>query len=379
VLPRKRVLFVDDEPRFLEGLKRMLRGQENAWEVGYATSADEALEMASQAPHDLLVVDVAMPRKDGFELLAELRNSEKTKDVPVVFLTGSSDHAMKRRALDLGAADLLSKPVGREDLIARVRSVLRLKAHQDRLKAQNQTLAVMVTERTLELEESRREIIWRLAKAGEYRDDQTGNHIARVGCYCRVLAEALGMDRAFTESLFLTSPLHDIGKIGIPDEILLKPGSLTPEEREVMERHCAIGSDILVDPPKGMLTFLRWHDAGDDGIRRVREDPLLKMASAIAMTHHERWNGRGYPLALKGEEIPLESRIVGLSDVYDALRSARPYKQAYSEERAVDILRDENGQHFDPAVYAAFQKAKRDIRAIRAQFLDGAEGVGAAA
>jgi putative two-component system response regulator len=372
-----RVMFVDDDPLFLEGVKHSLHGYHDVWEMVFVGSAQRALEEVGSQDFDAIITDVMMPGKDGFEFLAELRQNPKTRDLPVVIVTGTGDRGLKRRALEMGAADLLAKPIDREDLIARIRSVLQLKAYQDEIKAHSEELEARVTERTGQLDASRREIIWRLAKAGEYRDDVTGYHIARVGCYCRVIAEKLGMGSGFVEHLFLTSPLHDIGKIGIPDEILLKPGGFTPEERKVMEQHCAIGSCILMEVPKGMRAFQQWSEADSFGEGRIAGDPILRMASSIAMTHHERWDGRGYPLGLSGEAIPPESRIVGLADVYDALCSERPYKRAYSESEAVDIMEGEVGQHFDPAVFAAFEAVKSEFGAIRSELMDAKADIAA--
>jgi putative two-component system response regulator len=367
---KKRVLFVDDDPSFLRNLERMLCDQRPDWEMSFALSAEEALRVAAREDIDAVVVDVLMPGTDGFDLLSAWREGERTKDVPVVILTASDDRALKRRALDLGAADLLNKPFNREDLIARIRSVLRLKSYEDELRNQKDTLELKVKEQTAHLEQSRREIIWRLAKAGEYRDDETGNHVVRVACYCRAVAEGLGADHEFVDALFLTSPLHDIGKIGIPDRILLKRGRLTPKERRIMERHCAIGNDILTDAPKGMRVCVDWWRTGSRPGRLASGDWILGMASTIVMAHHERWDGRGYPGGLGGEEIPLEARIVGVADVYDALSSERPYKPAYPEQHVLAIMRGENGRHFDPAIFAVFENVLGDMRAIRAQFPD---------
>lgn len=367
---KKRILFVDDEPRFLDGLRRLLRSEREIWEMWFVQSADEALDAADKVAFDTIVADVVMPGKDGLELLALLHHAEQTMEIPVIIVTAVGEQSLKRRALDLGATDLLTKPVNREDLVARLRSVLRLKSYQDELKAHNDILERKVKERTGELEDSRREIIWRLAKAGEYRDDETGNHIVRVGCYCRALSEELGTGRDFVEEIFLTSPLHDIGKIGIRDEILLKPGALTPAERKIMERHCAIGKDILTEAPRGMKPFVEWRRRDALSWQWMAGDPILKMASTIAMTHHERWDGQGYPMGLAEEKIPLESRIVTLSDVYDALCSERPYKPAYPEQKTLSIMKAEVGRHFDPAVCAAFEKVLGDMRSIRAQFSD---------
>jgi putative two-component system response regulator len=367
---RQRILFVDDESSFLNALRRILFNQRRVWDMNFVLSADEALDLARRGETDVVVSDVDMPGKDGFQLLTALREDERTRDVPFIILTGGEEQSFKRRALDLGATDLLNKPVSLEDLVARIWSALRLKAYQDELKAQKDMLERKVEERTAELAESRLDIVWRLAKAGEYRDPETGNHIVRVGYYCHILSEELGMTRDFTEAVFLTSPLHDIGKLGIPDDILLKSSQLTAEERRIMEQHCTIGAELLAPAFRHAIPTL----SGREFARRPHgappENPILKMAAAIALSHHERWDGNGYPHRLAGEAIPLGGRITAVADVYDALCSVRPYKPAYPEEKTLAIMREEAACHFDPMVFAAFEKRLVDIRAIREQFAD---------
>ncbi|KPK74170.1 MAG: hypothetical protein AMJ79_14670, partial [Phycisphaerae bacterium SM23_30] len=209
-----------------------------------------------------------------------------------------------------------------------------------------------------------------LGKAAEYRDEETGNHILRVGCYCRAIAEELQRGREFSEMIFLSSPMHDIGKIGISDRILMKPGRLTAQERKIMERHCEIGYEILMREPEGLKPFLRWH-RNHFAARRCR-NPILEMAAAIALGHHERWDGSGYPQRLSGAEIPLAARIVGLADVYDALRSGRPYKRAFSEAKTRAIMAEEEKGKFDPEVYAAFEKLREIFNDIHEQFSEEA-------
>lgn len=242
-VPNGRLLFVDDDVALLELFARMLEGQ--PWRVNVCSGVDEALEFLESHPVDTVISDIRMPGRDGFELLAAIRASERLRNIPVIILTGDSDRALKRQALDLGATDLLNKPIAREDLLARIRSALRLKSYEDRLARQVDELDRRVRERTRELEISRREVVWRLAKAAEFRDDETGNHVIRVALFSRLLAEGLGMGRDFLELVFLTSPLHDIGKLGIPDSILLKEDRLNPQERRLMEAHCVMGAEIL--------------------------------------------------------------------------------------------------------------------------------------
>ena len=366
---KQRILFVDDEPNILDSLRRNLRAKGDVWEMEFVGSADDALEKLKEVEFDTVVTDVRMPGKTGFQLLEAILADERTCDVPVIILTGEHDHDLKRKALEVGAADLLNKPVVAADLIARLCSVLRLRSYQKQIKAHNALLEVRVQERTKELLVSRQEIIWRLAKAGEYRDEETGNHVIRVSRYCQVIAAALGLDSEFTEKLTLTSSLHDIGKIAVSDSILRKPGKLTPEEWDIMKRHCAIGATILREnyeliPLSGVSLAGGLHWAVEIG------NPLLEMAATIAFSHHEKWDGSGYPQGLVGETIPLEARIVALADVYDALSSARPYKPAFSETEVNRIMAEGVGHHFDPYAYSGLECSFEAMRAIRADFPD---------
>ncbi len=365
---KKQILFIDDELSILEGLQWMLRPEQDLWQGHFVQSVDEAWVEIEQTEFDVIVTDVSMPKKDGFDLLRRLQRWAATKDIPVIILTGRADHAMKRRALEMGATDLLSKPVDAENLLARLTSALRLKAYQDELKVQKVMLEAQVKQRTAELEESWLDIVLRLGKAAEYRDEETGNHTLRVGCYCRAIGQEMDRSRDFAEKIFLTSPMHDIGKIGISDLILMKPGRLTAAERKIMERHCVIGYEILTHEPEGLKPFLKWHR--DYTVLRRCKNPILEMAAAIALGHHERWDGAGYPQQLKGANTPLAARIAGLADVYDALRTERPYKEAFSEEKTLAIMREEEKKHFDPEVFAAFERLTDIFNDIHGQFSD---------
>jgi putative two-component system response regulator len=365
---KKRLLFVDDEPNCLRSIERMLRGQRQVWEMQFVSGVREALEAVGANDFDVVISDVAMPGRDGFDLLGELRESEKTKDLPVVMLTGLGDDDLKCLALNQGATDLLAKPVSLEDLKARIRSVLRLKSCQDELRQLNDTLQQKVTERTRELENSHIDILWRLAKAGEYRDEATGDHIARVGCYSRLLAKKMNLPETFVETIFLTAPLHDIGKIGIPDSILLKPGKLSPPERNLMQKHCAIGAEILRQEPRGQRLLMKL--IGNESYLpwSGKDNRLLDMAVSVAMGHHERWDGRGYPARRAGDDIPVEAQIVALADVYDALCSSRPYRPAFPERKALAIMKTQSKGQFSPRVYHAFENLVKSFRSVRAAF-----------
>jgi response regulator RpfG family c-di-GMP phosphodiesterase len=368
------ILFVDDEPNMLEMFGRMIERETDGWRGHYCASAEEAMTAVAASEFDAIVSDIRMPGKDGFELLAALRSSERAQRIPVIILTGDCDNRLKQKALELGATDLLNKPVNRDEFFARVRSALKLKFYEDQQSEQIGILDQMVRERTRELEAAHQEVVWRLAKACEYRDDETGNHVVRVACYSRLLAQGLGMDQDFVDLVFLVSPLHDIGKIGIPDSILLKEGKLTPQERTVIERHTVIGREMLSGNPKavaacGLTDIAHLFQAGGPS-----RNPIIGMASLVAQGHHERWDGRGYPQGLAGEAIPLAARIVALADVYDALLSKRPYKPAFSQEKSEGIIQEESGHQFDPAVVTAFFEHVDAMRAVKDQFPEPSRG-----
>ena len=369
---RQHVLFVDDDSSFLDGLRRILHSQRSRWEMTFVTSVDDAVECLETRTVDTIVSDVMLPGKNGFDLLRAVSASATSRHVPVIMITGAGQRSLKRRALDEGATDLLSKPIDPEDLTARIRNALRLKTYQDEIKTQNETLERKVRARTKALNASRLDLIWRLGRVAEFRDEQTGNHIVRVGSYCRVLAEELGMGRDFAEMIFLTSPLHDIGKIGIPDNILLQPRSLTPEEWKIMQRHCEIGAGILQQDARNSSRVRAASVVESLHGNPDRDNPFLAMASSIALTHHEWWDGTGYPQGLSGDSIPLESRIVAVSDVYDALHSARPYKPAFPEHTVLGIMKEKVGSHFDPEVYRVFERSLDAFREIRRRFADEA-------
>lgn len=365
---KKQILLVDDEQSVLDALRRMLRPQHDVWDVSCVDSPKAAWEHLLDHGFDAVVMDIKMPRMSGLELLERIQQTEHTKDVPVVMLTGLTTREIKQQALDLGAADLLNKPVEPEDLVARLRSVLRLKSYQDQLKAHNQILEQRVAERTSDLFRARLDSIWRLGKAAEHRDNETGNHVIRVGCMCREIAERLGMDRDFVETLFLAAPLHDIGKIGIPDAILLNQSSLSSAEWAIMQQHCQIGARILREDCMAKFAFREWQGKESHFDSQEPENPVLELGASVALAHHEKWDGSGYPRGLSGEEIPLESQIVAICDVFDAMTSNRPYKNASTEDHALSILHEGRGVHFAPDVHTAFIKSYSAMRSIRARF-----------
>jgi putative two-component system response regulator len=367
---RPRLVLVDDQPTVLNSLERILHADRNGWDAEFFSDSVQAWQRLQAGDVDVLICDLNMPRMTGLELLARIRGTPQSEDVQVIVLTGMADRSLKRAALDLGATDLLNKPIDAEDLLARIRNALRLKAYADALKAINCSLEAAVQRRTEQLHESRLAIVWRLAKAAEFRDEDTGNHVIRVGCYARLMGESLRLASDFVENLFLAAPLHDIGKIGIPDGILLKPGPLTPDEWQVMKQHCLIGKKILEDDAKTTATFRAWRQAKQTAGLTEDSNPVLKLAASIAWSHHEKWNGSGYPLGLSGETIPLASRIVAFADVFDALTSARPYKKAFPEDEAIEIIRSDVGRHFDPNIHRAFEASLAAIRDVRAALSD---------
>jgi len=309
-----------------------------------------------------------MPHMSGLDVLRHIRSDDSLRYTPVVILTSESSDDIKMEALTLGANDFLQKPVHRGELLARVRNILLAKAYQDQLKNHSETLEAAVRRRTIELEASHRDVIHCLARAAEHRDDDTGHHIIRVGRYARIVGEELGLDEQTLDDLEQAAKLHDVGKIGIPDAILLKPGKLTEEEFRVIEKHCGFGKRII-EPLSAMeAQTLKDHVRFGAEIMDPVDSPLLRMAKRIAMTHHERWDGSGYPLGLAGEDIPLEGRITAVADVFDALSSRRPYKPPFPIDKCFDILLDGRGTQFDPRVLDAFVARREDIIEVQIDY-----------
>lgn len=339
-----RILVVDDDAQNLRYISRILG---EAGYTGVRTTAEprEVLPLFADFRPDLILIDLHMPDMDGFEVMEALGPwIPEESFLPVLVLTGDGSPENKERALQNGAMDFLTKPFNASEARLRIRNLLATRHLHLQLQDHNRQLEERVAERTAELERARVEILERLARAAEYRDDDTGEHTRRVGDLSAAIGRVLGCSDEEVELLARAAPLHDIGKIGVPDAILLKPAKLSKEEFEVMRTHTTIGARIL---------------SGSDV-------PLLRLAASIALTHHERWDGGGYPEGLSGEAIPLVGRIVSVADIYDALTHSRPYKPAWSVEEAVAEIRAQAGRQLDPGVVEAFlfiQERRAPVRA----------------
>jgi putative two-component system response regulator len=360
-------MIVDDEPINVKVVRKFL---ESTGYRNFVTTNDatQALAMIEEHQPDVLLLDIMMPQVSGLDILKLLH--AQNSPLPVIVLTAVDDQRIRQQALDLGASDFLTKPIDVTDLIPRVRNVLAAKAYREHLQNYAKELEQQVTERTRQLERSRHELILCLGRAGEYRDNETGNHVMRVGCYVGLIARALGVDEARAQLMEEAAPLHDVGKIGIPDAILLKPGKLDPDEFEIMQQHTGYGKDIVGRLTEMDMHALRRHTALGSSIRDVSSSPVLRIASIIALTHHEKWDGSGYPLGLAGEHIPLEGRITAVADVFDALSCKRPYKAAFPLEKCFAILEEGRGKHFDPAVLDAFLKCRDEIVKVQIALAD---------
>ncbi len=360
---------MDDEPINIKVVRKHLRT------VGYqdfVTTSDSstAFELIQRQEPDVVLLDVMMPKVNGIDILRAIRQDARLGHIPVLILTASTDAETKLRALEAGATDFLAKPVDPNDLIPRIRNALIVKAHHDHLARYSERLEQQVQERTVELEVSRLQVILCLARAAEYRDDTTGRHVIRVGRYVRILAKELGFPEADANMLGLASQLHDVGKIGLPDGILLKPGKLTPEEFEVVKRHCEIGGRIVQPVHDDDLRIINGVPLPRKVADPARDQPLLAMAGRIALSHHERWDGKGYPRGIAGEAIHIEGRITSVADVFDALTSARPYKEAYTPAVAMEIMEKGRGSQFDPTVLDALVRRMEDVLAVHREQAD---------
>ncbi|WP_286785070.1 MULTISPECIES: HD-GYP domain-containing protein [Pseudomonas] len=323
---RPTLLLVDDEATNLQVLRHILQDD---YRLLFAKSGAKALELALTESPDLVLLDVMMPGMTGLEVCSALKAEPSTARIPVIFVTALADTDDEAKGFEVGAVDYITKPVSPPIVRARLRTHLSL-VHVETLR------------------QTRLEIVQRLGLAAEYKDNETGLHVIRMSHYSQVLARAAGYSEAQAEELLHAAPMHDVGKIGIPDAILRKRGALDEDEWRVMRSHVTIGARIIGEHPSG----------------------LLRTAQRIALGHHEKWDGSGYPLGLAGEAIPLEARIVAIADVFDALTSVRPYKAAWTVEDALDLLRRESGRHFDPRLVELFMGCLPDVLAIKARWAE---------
>jgi putative two-component system response regulator len=333
------ILIVDDIPDNIDLLNEVLSPH---YLTRAALNGEKALKIAASAARpDLILLDVMMPGISGHEVCQRLKSNPETRSIPVIFVTAMNEEDDEQKGLALGAVDYITKPVRAPIVLARVRTHLAL-------YDQTRELERMVALRTSELEKTRRQIIRRLGRAAEFKDNETGNHVIRMSHYSRLIASAMGLSEASLDLIFHAAPMHDVGKIGIPDHIMLKPGKLDDEEWKVMRQHPAMGAAIIGD----------------------HKDELLHAARQIALTHHEKWDGSGYPMGLQGEAIPVFGRIIAIADVFDALTSVRPYKKAWTVEATLELIKDGAGTHFDPGLMAPFMAALPEILQIKATYAE---------
>lgn len=336
----------------------MLEAQ--GYKVDTARNGVEGIDKALSLQPDVALLDVMMPEMDGYEACTRLKSREETSNIPIILITALDDRESRLLGFEAGADEFLTKPVDKVELTLRLQNLLKVKEYGDFLRDYNKTLEGMVHQRTLQLEKAYKEVedannriktgyldtIYRLTMAAEFKDAGTANHLRRISFYCQMLAKRLGITGSFIDTIFYASPMHDIGKIGVPDAILLKPDRLTIEEFELAKAHTTIGGNIL-------------HGS---------ESEILQMAEKIALSHHERWDGSGYPYGLIGGDIPIEGRIVAIADQYDALRSRRPYKSEIPHKKTVETITKGDGRtmpgHFDPEILGIFKKVEPEFNTI---------------
>lgn len=347
-----KILLIDDT---VENLDLAIETLGETYDMIVTKGGTGVFEIAVNEQPDLILLDIVMPGINGYEVCRKLKDDERTEHIPVIFLTSMSNSESKKNGFNIGAVDYITKPFEIEELKARVKNHIMLKKYQDGLVHQKHVLEMKVEERTFELKETMQkmefaslEAVLRLSRAAEYRDDDTGNHVFRVGLYAAEIARQMNLDEKIIKKLMWAAPMHDVGKIGIPDSILQKPGKITDDEWKIMRNHSVMGAKIL----------------------EGSSSDIINLAEILAHGHHEKWNGLGYPDGKKGEEIPLYCRIVALADVFDALTTERPYKNAFSIEKSFAIIHEERGNHFDPAVVDAFFEITDKIIEIREKYSD---------
>lgn len=343
-MSKLKILIVDDEVANLKMLNELFQAE---YLLTFAKNGIEALQRATDSP-DLILLDIMMPGIDGYEVCRRLKADKMTSEIPVIFLTALGQEINEKRGFEAGAVDYITKPIKPDIIRSRVETHMELRLARQALKNQNIFLEEKVKERTQEVINTRQEIIHRLGVAAEFRDPETGAHIQRMSHYSARLAEAYGLSKEECETILMASPMHDIGKIGIPDNILLKPGKLDENEWEIMKTHTTMGAQILENSTSN----------------------LIQAGRIIALSHHEKWDGTGYPKGLLQEDIPLLGRIVAVADVFDALTTDRPYKKAWPVEKAVGVIQEGNGTHFEPRLVDLFVQILSDLLEIKARFPD---------
>jgi putative two-component system response regulator len=347
------IMVVDDRPSNLTMMRDMLR--EKGYRVSTFPRGGLALKAASRRPPDIILLDIDMPDMTGFEVCKRLKGDHQLREIPVMFISALSSAHDKVHAFELGGVDYITKPFQFEEIFARVETHLRLRKLQAEMRRYNLHLEKLVQKQVREISDAQLATINALSRIAESRDEDTGTHIERTQGFCKMLAQRLSekavfrdqIDAAFIDDIYHAAPLHDIGKVGIPDHVLLKPGRLNEEEFELMKTHVIIGSDTLVAVH-----------------RQYPRNSMLRMGIAIARHHHEKWDGSGYPDRLSGNAIPLAARIMALADVYDALRAKRPYKEPMNHARATKIIVEGAGQHFDTRIVDAYLAVQEDFRTL---------------
>lgn len=330
------VLIVDDSTENIDVLNGILS---SIYKVKFAKNGKMALVVAEKFKPDIILLDIMMPVMDGYEVCSRLKANPITKDIPVIFVSAKDQDFDEAKGFELGALDYITKPVS--PVIVKARVATQLKLYDQQLELSRQ-----VKEQTKEIADTRLEIIKKLSIAAEYKDKDTGLHVMRMSKYCYIMAKEYGFSDSDAELLLNAAPMHDIGKIGIPDEVLEKPGKLDEAEWEIMKTHSQIGKEILGD----------------------HKNVLLKTAAIVALEHHEKWNGKGYPNGVSGDEISVYARIVAIADVFDALTSDRPYKKAWEVEDAVNLIKEDSGSHFDPKIVEVFIKCLPEIVKVKDEY-----------
>lgn len=341
------ILIIDDQSINLEIIEELL-STEGFKNLTLFSEPELAVKHYLNSPPDIVLLDINMPVMNGFEVMTRFHEAQFNPPPPVLVITAQSDRTVRLKALKSGARDFLNKPFDTQEVLSRLNNLLEMHlAHKENLNYSS-NLESIINQRTQELMETQLEMVERLGHAAEYKDNETAAHTIRVGLYSQRIGDALGLNQAETEQLKYAAPMHDLGKIGIPDSILLKPGKLDPEEWVIMKKHAEFGYDILKDS----------------------KSHLLKTAGIIAYTHHEKWDGSGYPNGLKSTDIHLYGRITAIADVFDALTMSRPYKEPWPIEKAIDLINSESGKHFDPAIVKIFNEIIDDLLEIRERCSD---------